>query len=429
MVVTVIFTMLFAGLQPELPDTLSLEYCYSRVENNYPLAQKIELQDKITELNMKIANRASFPQLNFGVSGTYQSEVTDLPFGAGAGGQFSTPNLSKDKYNVTMDVSQSIYNGGAVNIKKNLEQIQGEQQQQTVEVQLYELKQQVNQVYFGILLAQQQLQIVGKLLENLRNQLKSVSSKVENGVLLPSQQYILEAELLKTQQDSTEVQSNIRSGYQVLGRLINENLSTEIHLEVPEGKGISNWQESFVRDRPEFDLFESSREALNVKKELARTKKMPSLSAFGTFAYGRPGFNVFEDDFHPYYIVGLRLQWNLWNSRNAATEQQIYNLQQKVVTEEERAFERQLKASLSKITERIQSLKDQIAKDEEILKLRKKVVAEISSQMKNGSATATEYITELNKVTQARLSMILNKTKLAQAKIDFQTTLGISNNR
>lgn len=426
MLTTVIFSIVFAGLQPELPDTLTLEYCHSRVENHYPLARKIELQDEISELNQKIVKTAAYPQLNFGATATYQSEVTDLPFPSGR--QFNAPELSKDQYKVTMDVSQSIFNGGVVGIQENLEQIRGEQQQQTTEIQLHELTEQVNQVYFGILLAQQQLDIVETLMESLRTQLKSVRSSVENGVLLPSQQYILEAELVKSQQDSVEVQSNIRSGYEVLGQLIDAELNASIPLEVPERTIGLQGKNSLAHHRPEFKLFESNSKALDYQKELARTNKLPSLLAFGTAAYGRPGFNVFEDDLHPYYIVGLRLQWNFWESRNATTQQKVYNLQQKGITEEKRAFERQLKANLSKIRERIHSLEDQIARDEEILKLRKKVVAEVSSQMKNGTATATEYITELNKVIQARLSMIMNKTRLAQAKIDYQTTLGISNN-
>jgi outer membrane protein TolC len=427
MLTAVIFSILLGSFQSEAPDTLTLEYCYSQVENHYPLARKIELQEKITDLNQKIANTASYPQLNFGASATYQSEVTELSFPAG--GQFNAPELSKDQYKVTMDVSQSIYNGGAVSIKKNLAQIRGEQQQEATKVQLYKLKEQVNRIYFGILLAQQQLEIIETLMASLRSQIKNVRSKVENGVLLSSQQYILEAELIKNQQDSVDVQSNIRSGYDVLGQLIDRELSTDISLEVPDREIVLQNRDSLIQLRHEFELFDKNRRALDYEKELAQTNKLPSLSAFGTAAYGRPGFNVFEDDLHPYYIVGLRLQWNFWESRNATTQQQVYDLQQKSITEEERAFERQLKAGLSKIRERIQSLEEQITRDKEIVQLRKKVVAEVSSQMKNGSATATEYIAELNKITQARLSMTMNQVKLVQAKIDYQTTLGVTNKR
>ena len=127
--------------------------------------------------------------------------------------------------------------------------------------------------------------------------------------------------------------------------------------------------------------------------------------------------------------MGLRLRWNFWESINATSEQQVYDLQKKSVTEEERAFERQLKASLSKTRERIESLEDQIERDEEILKLREKVVGEVASRMKNGTATATEYIEELNKATGARLSMMMNKIKLTQAQTDYQTALGITKNQ
>jgi outer membrane protein TolC len=185
-------------------------------------------------------------------------------------------------------------------------------------------------------------------------------------------------------------------------------------------------QNSLAKLRPEFGLFESSRKAFSYQKKLAQTNKVPSVSAFGTAAYGRPGFNVFENDLHPYYIVGFRVKWNLWGARNANTKQRMLGLQQKSVTEEEHAFERQLQASLSKIREQIQSLQEQVKRDERIIQLREKVVSVAASQMKNGTSTATEYITELNKETQARMAMMIHKTKLAQAKIDYQTTLGIS---
>lgn len=426
MITVVIFSILFGSLQSEPPDTLTLEYCYSRIENHYPLARKVELQNKITELNKKIANTASYPQLDFGASATYQSEVADLSFPSG--GQVSGPELSKDQYKINMEISQSIYNGGKVGIQKKLAQINGKQQKQEIKAQLHELKEQLNEVYFGILLSQRQLEISVTLAENIRNQIRDVVAKVENGVLLPSQQYILEAELIKAQQDSIEIEQNIESGYEVLSQLIGEEINEGISLKMPEVAPVYQSGDSLAQRHPEFELFESNRQALGYQKELAQANKWPSLSAFGTAAYGRPGFNVFEDELHSYYIVGLRVQWNFWESRNADSRQNVYSLQQKNITQTELAFERQLKASLSKIRKKIDALQDKIQRDKEIINLRRKVVAQVSSQMKNGTATATEYITELNKATQARLSMMMHKTKLVQAKKDYNTVLGISNN-
>jgi len=423
MIAAVFFILLF-GIQPEVPDTLTLEYCYNRIDNHYPLAQKNELQAKITELNKKIAGRTAYPQVDVGATATYQSEVTDLPFPSG--GQFSPLNLSKDQYKMTMDVSQTIYNGGAVSTRKKLEKIKGEQERQSTAIQLREIKEQLNRVYFGILLAQKQLQTVETLKESLQSQIKEVQSKVKNGVILPSQQYILEAELIKTRQDSSEIQANIQSGYQMLSQLIGQEVATGTELALPSNS--AQFSDSLVQLRTEFQLFKTNRQALDLQQQLAQSQKTPTLAAFGTAAYGRPGFNVFENDLHPYYIVGLKVQWNLWGAQNAGSRQQIYELQQRQIKEEEGAFERQLKGELGKVRERIESLRDQITRDQEIIDLRQKVVAEKSSQLKNGTVTATEYVTELHKATQARLAMMLRKTRLAQAQADYNIILGRTNN-
>lgn len=413
------------GFQSTPTDTLSLDDIHAQIEANYPLAQKVDLQNQITELNQKIATTAAYPQLNFRATATYQSEVTELPFPSG--GSFTAPELSKDQYKATVEASQTIYNSGAVGIRKELEEIRGQGKNKATEVELRQVKEQVNQVYFGILLAQEQLQVISTLMKNLQAQIKEVSSKVEHGVLLPSQKYTLEAELINARQDSAEVRSNIFSGYQMLSDLIGEEVNPNTKLEMPNVN--LAFEDEMSRQRPEFELFENNREALSYQKELAQTEKWPTLSAFGSAAYGRPGYNVFDDDPHTFYVVGLRLQWNFWNAQNTIKKQQIYQLQQKTITEEERAFERQLKASLSKIREQVELFEEKLKQDEQIIALREKVVDEKASQMKNGSVTATEYITELNKVTQTRLSQMIHRTKLAQSKIDYQTTIGISEYR
>lgn len=420
---TAILTILIA-FQPSVNDTLTLDYCYSRIETHYPLARKIEFQEKITELNQEIITTGNYPQLRFGASASWQSEVTEFP-----GEATFAPQLSRDHYKVSVDVSQTIYNGGTVGIRKSLEKIRGEQQQISTEVQLHQLKQQVNQVYFGILLAQKQQKVIGVLIENLQAQLQTVKSKVANGVLLASQQYTLQAELIKARQDSINVQSNILSGYEVLGEFIGKEVSADTPLKIPDVRLIYLNDELLPQLRPEFTLFESNRLALDYQQELAGTKKRPSLSAFGTAAYGRPGFNVFKNDLHPFYMVGLRVRWNFWDWNNANTQQQILELRQQSIMQEQHAFERQLQATLCEIRNQIRALRKQIEQDNEIISLREKVVSQLSSQLKNGTATATEFITELNKATQARLSMLMHEIQLSKAKVKYQTALGIADQK
>ncbi|NGP77185.1 TolC family protein [Balneolaceae bacterium YR4-1] len=422
MTITVILFLIVGSFATDSTDTLTLDYCYSRLENHYPIAEKLKLQNEITTLNKKIAHTGYYPQLNVGAKVTYQSEVTEFQVAGGA--QPIGPDLSKDHYEVTLDVIQPIYNGGVVGIKKNLEEAKGEQEINSIRVQMHQLKNQVNSVYYGIMLAHNQSEILQSVSESLRAQIENINAKVENGVLLPSQRYILEAELIKIKQDSIEIDANIEAGYEILGQLIGEELTGRRSLAVPEVNSLDLADEILTRMRPEFKLFDSNRRYLSYQKELARTGLLPSLSAFGTAAYGRPGFNVFENDLHEYYIIGLKLNWNFWAAKNAGTRKEVIRLRQKSVNEEERAFERQLKASLSKIEEEIASLKRKIQEDQQIVDLRQKVVKTVESQLENGTATATEYITELNKKTQAELSMKMHKTRLSQARVEYETMLG-----
>src|SRR5699024_9785987 len=115
--------------------------------------------------------------------------------------------------------------------------------------------------------------------------------------------------------------------------------------------------------RPEYELFRSTQETIEQQKKLAKTKKWPLLSAFGTAAYGRPGLNFLNDDFHDYYLVGLKVKWNFWDSQNAGLEQQALTLRQQQVEQNRRAFSRQLNASLDRISERISSIKENIERD------------------------------------------------------------------
>lgn len=397
-------------------DSISLQYCYQKANENYPLARNVALQEQITALNIRIAHTGYFPDISIGGQLNYQSEIPrfNLPGGNAAG-------ISKDQYEASVDVNQPIFNGGAVGIRKELEQAKGRTELHSTEAEMHQIRSQIDQVYFGILLSQQQSQAIGLLIDELKEQLSAIRSQVKNGVLLPSQQHILEAELIKARQDSQDSQSNITAGYQVLSELIGEEVPTSNQLKLPNTT--VNYR-SLQPQRPEYKQFESRKKVLEQQKELANTQKWPTLSAFGTAAYGRPGLNFMNNNFHDYYTVGLKIKWNFWASQNAGLKQQALTLQEKKIEQNRRSFTHQLNASLDRASARISAIKENIERNKKAVALREQIVQESASQLENGIITATEYVTELTRANQARLSMYMNRIRLAQAKTDYLTTLG-----
>lgn len=405
--------------QPAPADSISLQYCYDQAAENYPTARNIDLQKQITDLNVSIVNTGYYPDVNVNGKASYQSEVTDFSLPGGAGPQA----ISKDQYEASLNVVQNIFSGGAVGIRKELERAKGEQEIYSTKVELHQIRSQIDQVYYGILLSQQQGKTNDLFLEDLYKRLETVRSQVRNGVLLPSQQRILKAELIKARQDSAEIQSNIRAGYKVLSEVMGEEVATDVDLILPELKVDL---QSMQPQRPEYDLFESSRKTIEQQKKLADSRKMPRISAFGTAGYGRPGLNFLNDDFHDYYIVGIRLRWDFWDFLNSDREQQVLNIQQSKIAQNQRAFTKQLNAKLDRISERMATIHENIDRDQEIIKLRNQIVEESASQLKNGAITATEYVTELNRARRARLSLFTNRIRLIQAQTEYATALGVS---
>ncbi|SMO77181.1 TolC family protein [Fodinibius sediminis] len=412
----VLLIALFPVAGPAETDSISLNYCYQRAYEDYPTARNIELQEEITRLNVAIAHTAYFPDVSINGRMSYQSEVAEIAVGGGGA------SVSKDQYEASLDVTQTIFNGGVTGIRKDLQRARGRQQVEATKIELHQIRSQIDQVYFGILLSQQQARTIRLLIQNLEKQLAMVRSQVDNGVLLPSQQYILKAELIKARQDSVENRSNITAGYRVLSDLIGEEVPEETGLVLP---AVPADYRSLQSQRAEYALFSSRKETLEQQLRLAKTAKVPAVSAFGTAAYGRPGYNFLNDDFHSYYIAGFRIRWNIRDVLNMGREQQALQIEQQKIEQEEQAFTRQVNASLDRLEERIFAIKENMKRDREIINLRSRVVDESGSQLKNGVITATEYVTELNEANRARLSLFINKVRLAQAQNDYLTTLGI----
>lgn len=151
---------------------------------------------------------------------------------------------------------------------------------------------------------------------------------------------------------------------------------------------------------------------------------MPKLSAFGQAGYGRPGLNMLDNTFQPFYTLGLSVAWNPVNWNSNKNEIQIYEANKKIIDRQKETFDKNLKVSLEKYKSDIQKYESLLKKDEELMNIRQKIVDIASSQLANGTITSTTYLTELANKNQVVLSYKTHLIQLIQAKINFLTTKG-----
>lgn len=134
---------------------ITLESCYRKAQANYPAIKKFELIERTKEYNIRNVNRGYLPQATFSAKATYQSDVTQLPAAIGnIMGEAVDFSPDKDQYGATIDVTQTIWDGGVIRHKKDMAESEANSKTAENDVALYAINRTVNEVYFGILLAE-----------------------------------------------------------------------------------------------------------------------------------------------------------------------------------------------------------------------------------------------------------------------------------
>ncbi|MHC1706785.1 MAG: TolC family protein [Bacteroidales bacterium] len=416
-----VIIFIFCLLQGELmaQDSLNLASCHKKSIDNYPMIRQRDLLQKITAEKINGLKTAYLPQLSLNGQASYQSDVTEVPINV----PFITiPEVDKDVYKVSLDLNQVIWDGGTIRKQKDLEQISLKTEQQSLEAELYKIKDRVNQIYFSILSLQLNRKILSVMLDDLNQKYLRLESGVKNGIILESQLDVLQAEKLKILQNLAELDISYQAGLAMLGEFTNEEYPVNQALVIPQIEGIIAGPE---HKRLETRVMELQMQKLDVSKELAGTRYKPKLYGIAQAGYGKPGFNMLKSEFDTYWMLGARLSWNIWNWHQLRKELKVMDFQKEVISSQQQTFDKNLAINLENQIAQVNKYQFLLTKDDEIILLRTKITKTAASQLENGVITSSDYITELNQEIQARLNRENHSIQLIKAKADYLTLKGI----
>ena len=397
--------------------TLTLEQANELARKNYPLFKQKELITQTEQLTIENLSKGYFPQLNITGQASYQSEVTkvEVPIPG-----FQVPSLSKDQYKIVADVNQVIFDGGAIKQQKIVQKLNANVEQQKLEVELYRLKERVNQVFFGILLMEEQINLLKIAQADLQAGLKRVQAQVDNGTALRSNLNSLKAELLKTDQRFLELKENKSSLLAALGLLTGTQPSENAILIKP----VITSNDGTGMDRPELKMFQGQTKLIAQQNKLIDVKLLPKFSGFFQGGYGRPGLNFLKNDFTTYYLSGLRLNWQLSNFYSSSKERRLLKLSMTSVDLQKETFLLNTNIQLQQQELEIQKWKKLIDADREIISLRTSIKEAAKAQLDNEVITATDYIREVNAEDQAKHTLATHQLQLLQSQVNYQIILG-----
>jgi outer membrane protein TolC len=401
--------MLYAQTQ-----SITLDSCYVLAKKNYPLIKQYELIAKSNEYTLENIAKGYLPQMNINGQATYQSDVTQLPKSIPG-----VKTLSKDEYKIYAEANQVIYDGGVIKEQKKLQEANALVDLQQLEVELYKLKDRINQLYFGILLIDEQLKQNFLTKNDIQLGLNKIIAQIANGTALQSNADVLKAELLKADQQTIELNSNRKEFTDMLGLFINRHLNEKTIFIKPE-----NIASSGEIKRPELLMYDEQNKIFDARNNLLTAKNNPKISFFVQGGYGRPAFNILSNNFDPFYIGGLRLTFPLSGFYTIRNERELINISRQKTDVQKNTFLFNTQLIMKQQSADITKFQAFLKTDDEIISLRTNVKKAALAQLENGVINSSDYLREVNAEDGARQNKILHEIQLLIAQYNERNTIG-----
>ncbi len=401
----------------------TLEECWQAAEQNYPLIRQYGLIEKTTKLTVANIRKGWLPQVSAQAQATYQSDVTAWPdemktMMTGMG--IDMKGLKKDQYRVGIDVQQTVYDGGAISSQKTIAREQGNVQSAQTEVSLYAVRRRVNEMYFSLLMLEEQMQLNHDLQELLAGNERKLQAMVKGGTAAESDWQNVRAERLNAVQQATSLESQ--------KRMLTAMLSTFCGMEVksvkkPEG---TTTRSQSSGQRPEMRLFDAQRQLADAQERGLNAALMPRLGVFAQGYYGYPGLNMFEDMMRHRWslngVIGARLTWNIGALYTRKNDKAKLQLQREMTESNREVFLFNNRLEQIQQQEEIARYQKLMADDEQIIALRSAVRKAAESKLAHGIIDVNDLVREINQENAARVQQSMHEIEMLKEIYDNKFT-------
>ena len=419
---TVLSSWMYAGAE---------EYTLNGIQQlaraNYPAIRQFELIDRIADFSLADASSAWVPQISLSGQATYQSDVVSFPesmtdvfsmLGVDISG------LHKDQYKLALNIEQILWDGGYTKSRKEAVLAEKEVPSKSLEVELYALADKVNQLYFGILVLDEQLRLNDLTAGILEDNRKIIRSYIDNGLAGPSDLAKVEAEIIANSQQRTRICCSRKAYIQVLSVMTGRELSEEDTFVRPEPVLYSDSPQS---NRPELQLYEAMAASIEAGRTAVKSTLMPRFSLFAQGLYGYPGLNMFEDmmeyRWRPNFYVGVRFQWNIsafYTKRN--TERRLDASVRQVELQRE-TFLYGNRLEQVRLNADIEQMRKILEDDDRLINIRTSIREASESQLRNGTLLISDLLRDINDEHRARIDKSIHELEYLKKLYEMRYTL------
>lgn len=417
-----IFLLLFF-LLPAVARGQTLQECWEAAERNYPLIRQYGLIDRTTGLTVENIRRAWLPQVTVSAQTTVQSDVTAFPDELDALYRqmgITMKGLRRDQYRVGIDVQQMVYDGGATRSRRDITRREGELQRAQTEVDLYRIRRRVNEMYFGLLLVDEQIRLNADLQQVLSANEQKLRSMFDHGTAAESDYLSVRAERLDVCRRMTELQSQRAALVRWLSTFCGTDVTQAVKPAVPRCQSFA------VNLRPELRVIDARIRLADAREQALDAARLPQVGLFAQGFYGYPGYNMFDDMMHRRFslnaMIGLRVSWSLSPFYTRRGDKARLHLQRDAAGVDRDVFLFENRLEQLGQDENIRRYRRLMADDEEIISLRASIRRAAESKLEHGVIDVNDLVREINNENAARVEQTVHEIELLREMYDLKFT-------
>lgn len=400
----------------------TLEECQQAAEKNYPVIKRYDLIGRTTELTVSNLQKEWLPRITASAQATYQNAVAAWPESIKSVYQrmgLDMKGLKKDQYKVGIDVQQTLYDGGVISSQKRIARQEGKLQEAQNDVNQYQLRQRVNEMYFSLLLLNEQIRLNDDVKALLLSSEKKLAAMVKGGTAATSDYENVMAERLVAEQQN----SSLKAQQQMLQRLLSVFCGMEVnHLQKPKPVEVS----TTTNNRPELSMFDSQIKLVEAKEKALNARLMPKLGLFAQGYYGYPGYNLFEDMMDRKWtlngIVGIKMSWDLSAFYTHKNDRERLNMERKMAENAREVFLFNSRLDEIQHTEDVDRYQKMVQADEEIITLRTNVRKAAESKLAHGIIDVNSLLREINNENAAKAQQAIHEIDMLKEMYNLKYT-------
>ena len=410
---------------PAMAQAQTLEECQRAAEQNYPLIRQYGLIEKTTSLNVANIQKGWLPQVTASAQATLQTDVTAFPDKLQTVFQqtgITMDGLKKDQYRVGIDVQQTVYDAGNIKSQKEIARRQGELQSRQNEVTMYNVRKSVNEMYFSLLLVDEQIRLNADLQTVLEGNEKKLAAMLKGGTASESDWQNVKAERLNVVQQMTGLKSQRTALVRMLSTFCAMEVNRLVKPEIPENTG------STVNLRPELKTIDAQLRLADAKEKALDATLMPRLGVFAQGYYGYPGYNMFEDmtgrKLSWNGIIGARLTWNIGALYSRKNDKAKLQAERETAEANRERFLLDNKMEQIQQNENISRYRQLMTDDEEIISLRSSIRKAAESKLAHGIIDVNDLVREINSENKARVEQCIHEIEMLKEIYNLKITTG-----